>query len=234
MFCIKIAGHAFQVQHRFASTRDYCLRYLTEDAAEAVITVTQEDLQAQQQALLEEALREGLRPRNFTEPFLERTVIQEKLAANLSCYHIFPFHGSAIAADGAGYLFTADTGTGKSTHTRLWRQLLGERAVMINDDKPFLQITEDGAVVHGTPWSGKHGLDTNIAVPLRGICLLERGKEDWIRRISPEEAMPQLRKQAGGADPRLLDRLGETVPLWHLRCTATAYAAEVAIQAMGR
>ena len=161
-------------------------------------------------------------------------MIQEKLAAHLSRYDIFPFHGSAIAADGVGYLFTADTGTGKSTHTRLWRQLLGERAVMINDDKPFLQITEDGAVVHGSPWSGKHGLDTNIAVPLGGICILERGEEDRIWRISPEEAMPQLRKQAGGADPRLLDRLGERVRLWHLCCTATVHAAEVAFQAMGR
>jgi serine kinase of HPr protein (carbohydrate metabolism regulator) len=57
-------------------------------------------------------------------------------------YDTFLFHGSAIAVDGVGYLFTAKSGTGKSTHARLWRELLGARAVMVNDDKPLLRVTE--------------------------------------------------------------------------------------------
>ena len=233
MFHIKIAGHTARVQPLFASTRDYCARYLTEEAPELTITVTPQDLEAQQQALRAEALQEGLRPRVFTDPFLERTVIQEKLAARLLDYDTILFHGSAIAVDGAGYLFTADCGTGKSTHARLWRQLLGDRAVMVNDDKPFLQLTDGGILLHGSPWSGKHGLDTNVTVPLRGICILERGKEDRIERITPSQALPMLQKQACHALPGHIHRLSATVPLYHMTCTPTPTAAATAYAAMG-
>ena len=79
--------------------------------------------------------------------------------------------------DGQAVLFTAKSGTGKSTHTKLWRDLFGERAVMVNDDKPLLRILKDGVLVCGTPWDGKHRLSTNCALPLKAICILERGKK---------------------------------------------------------
>ena len=233
-FTIQIAGHTAAVNSLFDSTRHYCARYLTEETPEFSITVTREALEREQAVLLEEAKLEGIRPRVFTDPFLERTVIQNKLAQRLLREDILLLHGSAVAVDGQGYLFTADCGTGKSTHTRLWREVFGSRAMMVNDDKPFVQLTEHGVFLCGSPWSGKHGLDTNVTVPLKGICILRRGSENQIRRLSPEEAGPMLRKQCNAPDSALVSRLGEIVPLWQMDCTRDPQAAEVSYHAMSR
>ena len=192
-FVMEVAGLVTQVQPMFFSTREYCRPYLSERKPEFFIEVTGEDLIRQQAALDQEADQEGLRRRKFTDPFLERTVIQEKIAEKLLERNTLLLHGSTVAVDGQAYLFTAPCGTGKSTHTRLWKQVFGERAVMVNDDKPFLELKDSGILLHGSPWSGKHGLDSNISVPLGGICLLERGSENRIHTLSPEQALPMLR-----------------------------------------
>lgn len=233
-FTIKIAGHTAQVHSLFDSTAHYCGRYLTEEPPEFSITVTKEDLEAEQASLLAEARREGIRPRVFPDPFLDRSVIQNKLAQQLLAYDILLLHGSAVAVDGKGYLFTADCGTGKSTHTRFWRETFGERAVIVNDDKPFVKLTGEGVFLCGAPWSGKHGLDTNITVPLNGICILRRGSENRIASLSPEKALPQLQKQCNAPDSPLVEQLCRSVPLWQMECTKDPSAAAVSYAAMSQ
>ncbi len=238
-FCIKLAGRTAKVQSLFDSTKDYCRKYLNDAAPEFTVAVTREDLILEQHLLDQEADEEGLRRRVFTDPFLERTAIQRKIAEQLLSYDVLLIHGSAIAVDGKGYLFTARTGTGKSTHTRLWRQVFGSRAVMVNDDKPFLQFTESGIFLCGAPWSGKHGLDTNITVPLQGICILERGAENAITPVSADAAAAFLCHQCQAPMDaeklplftRLTKRL-PAVPLWHMRCTVSEEAPAVAYKAM--
>ena len=239
-FTMKIAGHAAAVTSLFESTPQYFRAYLTEDAPEFSITVSKDQIDFEQADLLEEAHRDGFRPRVFTDPFLERAAIQRAFAEFLIDFDILLLHGSAIAADGLGYLFTAHSGTGKSTHTRLWRQVLGDRAVMVNDDKPFIALTEDAVLLYGSPWSGKHGLDTNVCVPLQGICLLERGSENRIERIGAEDLLPMLRKQAycpmdEEKHPVFLELtniLAHRVNLWKMACTKDPAAAQMAFDAM--
>ncbi len=239
-FNIRIAGFTASVASLFASTKDYCARYLTEEMPMCHIAVTRKDLDFEQEFLRQEALEEGIKIRKFTDPFLERAAIQRKLADFLFGQGVLMTHGSTVAVDGKAYLFTARCGTGKSTHTRLWRQVFGDRAAMVNDDKPFLKITEAGVLACGSPWSGKHGLDTNITVPLQGICILQRGKENRIQRISPEEALPMLRHQshcplAPGMEQQfhwLVSRLAEQTPLWKMACNMDPQAAEVSHKAM--
>ena len=239
-FHMEIAGAVFSVRSLFDSTKDYCRNYLTEKNAECSVVVFPEDLVFEQQMLDEEALEEGMKRRKFTDPFLERTAIQRKVAEYLIHRNVLLIHGSAVAVDGLGYLFTAACGTGKSTHTRYWREIFGNRAVMVNDDKPFAHIAETGVTLYGAPWSGKHGLDTNIAVPLQGICILTRGPENKIRRISSDEALPMLlhqsqmpmEKELHGAFQTLVRSLAQTVPLWHMECTKDPRAAKVAHDAM--
>ncbi len=239
-FTIEIAGQAVGVRSLFASTKDYCARYWTSREPEFFVEVHPEDLEQEQQRLRQEAIEEGFRFRTFPDPFLDRAVIQRKIAEVLFVRDILLFHGSAIAVDGRGYLFTAKSGTGKSTHTRLWRQVLGDRAVMVNDDKPFLRFTEGGVLVCGAPWSGKHGLDANVTVPLGGICILERGQENRIWPIGPEEARPMLEHQSCppsqeeklGRFRELVDELAKRVPLWRMECTKEPEAAVVAFEAM--
>lgn len=239
-FTIEIAGLVTCVQPMFFSTREYCRSYLTEKRPEFYVEVTPEDLVRQRELLDQEADEEGLRRRKFTEPFLERAVIQDKLAQKLLERNTLLLHGSTVAVDGNAYLFTAPCGTGKSTHTRLWREVFGDRAVMVNDDKPFLKITTEGVLAYGSPWSGKHGLANNVCVPLKGICLLQRGTENEIRPLAPEYGIGLLREQAHipedsalrGSVFALVDALLEKVPLWQMSCNKEPVAAEIAYRAM--
>ena len=239
-FTIELAGCTLQVNSLFASTRDYCRDYLTEKEPEFFITITPEDLTFQQAQAYREAREEGLKPRVFSDPFLERTAIQRKIAEKLFAYDVLVFHGSVVAVDGQGYLFTAKSGTGKSTHTRFWRETFGERAVMVNDDKPFLRIGREGILVCGAPWSGKHGLDTNVTVPLKAICILERGTENRIRRIDARDVLLMLLQQSNRPlDSRLLpkymeliDGLANGTDLWKMQCSLDPRAAAIAYEAM--
>lgn len=234
-FSMKIAGRVGAVGCLFESTPAYFHAYVTREPADFSVTVTREDVTAEAEAFLQEALEEGFRVRTFTDPFLERAAIQRKFAARLLSDGVLVLHGSVVAVDGQGYLFTADSGTGKSTHTRLWRQLFPDRAVMVNDDQPFLRITEAGVWACGSPWSGKHGLDSNITVPLRGICFLQRGPENRIQRLAPSTAVPALRRSCRFPDPAqwpLIDTLAAQVPLWHMECNKNPDAAAAAYAAM--
>ena len=150
----------------------------------------------------------------------------------------FQFHASAVALDGQGYLFTAPCGTGKSTHAEKWCRLFG--AQCINDDKPALRRLEEGWMVWGTPWSGKHDLSSPIGVPLAGIACLRQSSENRIRRMSAQEALPyilsqcirQLTLQQSDVQLQLVDRLLQEVPVWLLECNIDDEAATVSLQAM--
>lgn len=241
-FQISIAGLAVRIQPVFETTAVYCRNYWTQEEPCCFYTVTEADLDFEQHMLDLEALEEGMKQRKFTGPFLERAAIQRRIAEELLERNTLLLHGSTVAVDGEAYLFTASCGTGKSTHTRLWREVFGQRAVMINDDKPFLQVKDNCVIAHGSPWSGKHGLDNNISAPLKGICVLKRGSENEIRRAEPEAVIEMLHHQAFlSTDPvlqektrMLVEKLAQTVPLWEMECTKDRQAAEVAHAAMSR
>lgn len=242
VFRIRIAGEIIEVRSLFESTRDYCAPYLTEEEPDFFVEVTKEDLVRRQELAYAEAKREGLRPRVFPDPFLERETVQAEVARQLLQRNVLLVHGSAVAADGVGYLFCAPCRTGKSTHTRLWRELLGDRAVMINDDKPFLRLEPERILICGSPWSGKHGLHSNIAVPLGGICILERGRENSIFRAGTEDVLPVLLHHGAGPEEEaaqvhyegLMGQLAARVKLWKMCCTKEPEAARMAWEAMRR
>ena len=239
-FNIEIAGVIFEIMPLFQSTKEYFRQYLTDRTAEYPVRLTREDLVYEQYLLDCEAVEEGLKKRKFSEPFLERSVFQRRIADLLVRHDVLMLHGSTIAVDGKAYLFTAPCGTGKSTHTRLWRELFGDKAVMVNDDKPFLRITEESVFACGSPWCGKHGLATNISVPLHGICVLSRGKENRIQRADVSEVMDILRQQAHTplddnlrmASYALIDDIVRQIPLWQLQCNMEQEAARVSYDAM--
>ena len=239
-FTMEVAGLAVGVQPLFQSTIEYCRAYLTQKAPEFSVQLTWEDLAYEQKLLEQEAVKEGLKLRKFKEPFLERSCIQRRVADYLLGRDVLMLHGSTIAVDDLAYLFTAPCGTGKSTHTRLWRELFGQRAVMVNDDKPFLQISDSGVVAYGSPWSGKHGLASNVRVPLKGICLLRRGAENVIAPGDPGQIKAELYEQAHESeDPSLVekahclvDALVEKVSLWSMACNKEPEAAVIASGAM--
>lgn len=150
-------------------------------------------------------------------------------------------HSSAVVVNGKAYLFTADCGVGKSTHTSLWVRVLGEKnAFILNDDKPVLRLENGVWYAYGTPWSGKHGINRNEKVPLGGICALNRGADNEISSFAGAEAIRTILAQTpkpGDAESRmliltLLDKLITQVPIWKLRCNMDPEAAIVAYEAM--
>lgn len=151
-------------------------------------------------------------------------------------------HASAVALDGRGYLFSGPSGVGKSTHTQLWRRAFPE-AKVFNDDKPALRLVEDRWYAYGTPWSGKHGININMKVPLAGICFLRRGEANEIVRLSPKEAMKHviaqtIRRFRGEVQLDLMltlvDRLVRDIPIYELRCTPDIGAAQLSYETMRR
>lgn len=119
----------------------------------------------------------------------------------------FMLHSSGVCADGYAYLFSADPGTGKSTHTDLWLKYI-KGAEIINDDKPAIRLIDDKIYVYGTPWSGKTDQNKNIRLPLGGIVFIERSENNWIKEISVKEALPLILGQTiRPTDPKLMNKL---------------------------
>ena len=94
-------------------------------------------------------------------------------------------HSSCIMYKGKAYMFTAHSGTGKSTHTGLWKQVFGDEVTYINDDKPLLRKIDGIWTAFGNPWSGKTDLNTNCSAPVGAIVFLNRGEKNTIRKLQP-------------------------------------------------
>ncbi len=237
---IEIAGRTVAVNAMNESTCEFLRGYQWENTADFSVEISPEDIILEREKATRENEIEGLPARSYTDAYLELTAVQRKITERLFDYDTLLFHGSTVAVDDQAYLFTAKSGTGKSTHTGLWRELLGDRAIMVNDDKPFLEITKTGVIACGSPWNGKHKLGNNIQVPLKAICILERGEENRIQKIEPQEALHMLIQQsARPADPQklgkyleLVDRLARNVRLYKMTCTPTIEAAQMAYMTM--
>lgn len=107
----------------------------------------------------------------------------------------FYLHASAVVRDGKAYLFSGDSGTGKSTHTRLWLDVFGGDTRIINDDKPVLRCIDGVWYAYGTPFCGKDDINLNERAPLAGICFLKQASHNRIRRLTPMEALPKILRQ---------------------------------------
>ena len=240
MFTIKLAGQNIGIAAINGYVREYCRDYLTEDRADFDIAISPSDIEYERERSAAEDKKEGIPTRQFSDSYLETLAVYRKIADKMLDYDTILFHGSVVAVDGVGYLFTAKSGTGKSTHTRLWREMLGERAVMINDDKPLISLSKSGIMVHGTPWDGKHRLSTNTSVPLRAICILERAEENRIVPITKKDAYNMLMQQVyrpTGVEGMmktlaLIDRLAAGVKLYRLGCNMYISAAITAYNGM--
>lgn len=235
-----IAGLIVQIHSIYPMIQEYCKDYATTEPPQFAVTVTPSDIHYEREKTAREDQVEGLPIRVYADDYLETLAVYRKIANQMLQRDTLLFHGSAIAVDGKAVLFTAKSGTGKSTHTRLWRETFGARAIMVNDDKPLLRILEDRVLVCGTPWDGKHRLSTNCMLPLQAICILERGEKNEIHRISAKEALPMLLQQSyRPEDPagvarllQVVNKLTRQMAFYRLHCNMEPEAAQVSYKAM--
>lgn len=236
----KIADKNVKISSFFEAVHILCRDYISCEKADFSVTVCDEDIAFERNKSEQEDLAEGIEIRQFSDDYLETLAIYRKIAEQMIDYNTVLFHGSAIAVDGCAYLFSAKSGTGKSTHTKLWRALLGDRAVMVNDDKPLLKVTDSGVYVCGTPWNGKHRLGNNIIVPLKAVCILSRSSENHIERLDSKGAFLRLMEFAYHSSQKdklvktigLVNKISSKVNLYSLGCNMQPDAAIVAYNAM--
>ena len=239
----EITDHVYEIRSLYGDIHTLCRDYRAEKTAtaETVIVTTESDVEYERKKAKREAEFAGAVYKELPDGYLETLAVYRKIATHAVSRGMFLFHCSAIAVDGTAYAFTAKSGTGKSTHTSLWRKVFGERAVTVNDDKPIIGIRNGAATVYGTPWNGKHGLGSNIPVPLKAICFLSRGAENRIRRITDKRAvLPQLLNQTFRPSDavalkrtlELLDELCASVEFYTLECNMEDEAALVSFNGM--
>lgn len=232
VFRMRVAEITVEVHSLYTDVKEMCREYLCEDKPDVVIVMTEEDIGNERKRYPD--------GEKATAGYIETLAVYRKIAEAALDHEILLIHGSAVAVDGRGYLFLAPSGTGKSTHTRLWREFFGDRAEMINDDKPLLRLEENQILVCGTPWNGKHRLGTNKNVPLQGLCILRRGKENKIRRVSAKEAYADVLRQIYRplADREKMEKTMELMdkilrlPLYYMECTISAEAAKMSYENM--
>ena len=182
-FTMRMAEFVIEVDSISPRTCVLCLDYLDYGEPDFKIKISDEDIKSEQM-LASEANKTN-------EIVLENTAVYRKITDKLLEYKYVLMHGAVIAVGEYCYMFSAPSGTGKTTHIRLWLQNVKDSYV-INGDKPLIKVEEDRLVASGTPWAGKEHMSTNTMKPLKSIVLLERSDNNFIEKISFQQAFPYL------------------------------------------
>lgn len=234
-----MADRVMEITSIYDKVHNYCKGYETDEPVDFSVAITLNDIDFEKEKTYSEYTYEGLKAPNFPDDLLEITAVYRKIGEKMPDYDTVIFHGSSISVDGQGYLFTAKSGTGKSTHTKLWRELLKDKAIMINDDKPLIHIG-DKVTIYGTPYNGKHRIGNNISAPLKAICILKRAEENHIKRISKTQAYAMILQQVYrpydkiqlAKTLKLVDKMVDKVEFYELACNMDIQAAEIAYNTM--
>ena len=169
---------------------------------------------------------------NSSDGVIESLAAYREICNRAYAYGCMFMHCSAISYKGNGVLFTAPSGTGKSTHSALWRRYFGEAVQIVNDDKPFLRFGENSVEVCGTPWDGKHHRSNNICVPVKAIVILSQAKKNRIYKTDAKQALYHILNQTiRPDDPALMntvldfcEKLLQQVPVYALECNISEEA----------
>lgn len=230
---IRIAGLNVDVQNQYSLCASLCRDYLAAfTRADITVCVTKDEIEREM-----EAAKEPVTPAEA-----EFACIYRHIARALPDFDGFVFHAATITYQGNAIAFSAPSGTGKSTHVRLWQAEFGNAVAVLNGDKPIFRFVNNALYAFGTPWCGKEHESQNTAAPLKALVFLERGAQNEISRISDAEAVRRLYHQVlmPGEDARnlhflsLLDRMLQETPAYLLKCNMHKDAAHVACAALCR
>lgn len=238
-FTITLAGISADIHALYSSTKIFCQDYLSNNIPLFSVTITQQDIDYERDKSEKNSCLTGTPIHHYKDSYLETLAVYRKLAKKLLHYNIILFHGAVLTMDGMAYLFTAPSGTGKTTHVHLWKRVFGDSVSILNGDKPLLKITQDGVFVCGTPWQGKENEGENRIVTLKAICILERSETNWMESLTFDQALPVLLQQTYRPTEtqaliktmKLIKDLDQ-VNLYRLGCNMNPEAAEVAYVGM--
>lgn len=227
MSIYRIADLSVEINPKSVYTKQYISDYLVEDCKPDFKIEVNEDMLSYEKTLVH----------GFDDGVYESTAIFRSLCLKvLESYNGFFFHCSAVSLDGKAYLFTAPSGTGKSTHAQLWKAHFGDRLKIINDDKPIIRQSKNGFVAYGTPWNGKERRGENICGKIHGIFIIEQCKTNSVEKVKPASELGTLLSQT--IRPKnakllsnllaMLESLTMQVPIFRLKCNISDEAVVTA------
>lgn len=230
-FIVKLADKNIEINSVHDELKNFLRDYVVTDVTpDFSLTLSEEDIRVEKEMATNE---------NFSATYLETLATLRKLAEILPFHNRILMHGASISYGDYAYLFTAPSGTGKSTHIRLWKKFIGDDVKIVNGDKPFISL-DDEPQIYGTPWAGKENWHKNRKVPLKAICFVQRGTTNSIRQMDPSECLSLLFRQvyipcdgaSAGLTLELIDLMLKKVPVYILTCDMSEEAVQCSFEAL--
>lgn len=170
-----------------------------------------------------------------------KTAVTMAYALNIVRHNCLKVHASVIEYQGSALLFFGVSGTGKSTHSRLWQQYI-PGCTLLNDDEPTLRIEEDGSIrVYGAPWSGSTPCYKNHSAQVAGIVHLYQHPENKLTRLKGYDAFSSLLTSSSimrtdeenkNFSMDLVIKMINKVPLYRLDCRPDEEAVSLTFSIM--
>ena len=206
-----------------------CADYISEEEPDFKIELTEQDINSERE------LADG----EFSNSYLETIAFYRKLADILPSKNAFVLHSAFFEVEGEGIAFAAHSGTGKTTHMRLWKKLLGDKMKVVNGDKPIIRFFDEDPKTpygYGTPWNGKERMGTNSKAPLKHICFIERATDNSCEPMAVADVVDLIFNQVympknplgAVATIQLINRLVNSCNLWKIKCNMDIEAAATA------
>lgn len=228
----RIADIEIGLKNHSEFTKKYLFEYKSNSLEpQFTVTITDEML----------AYEKKIAVKKVPDPYYEITAILRAICYKaLSEYNGFFLHCSCLEYKKGAYVFTAKSGTGKSTHTRLWREVLGDEVTMINDDKPIVRFIDGTFFIYGTPWNGKHSISNNIKAPIKAIYYLHQAKENRVERCDAVSSISKILSQTVIPDDKevllnlldMLEKLVSDIPVFDLYCNISHEAVHTALNSI--
>ena len=228
----KIADLNIGIENHREFTKKYMRDYLTDEQnIDFSVIVTPQMIIEEEKIAVEKV------PQQYYELTAILRVICKKIVRD---YNGFFLHCSCLKYKDEAIVFTAKSGTGKSTHSRLWREKLNNQVEMINDDKPIVRLIDDVFYIYGTPWNGKHSLSNNIKAPIKAIYYLHQAENNKVSQCDPISSITKILSQTVLPDDKasmdnllsMTEKLVSTTPVSDLDCNISYEAVDVVLNSL--
>ena len=227
-FTVEFAILNIEINPQFDYPYKLCRDYLSDGKPEFSVSPSDEDIDKEIE----------ISPYTPARGYAESICVYRAISEIIPLYNRMIFHGAVISYKNKGYIFTAPSGTGKTTHIRLWMKYL-DGVDIVNGDKPLLEIG-DKVTAYATPYAGKERYQNHSSIDVSAICLIKRGAENKIRKVTSGEILTQLMAQmylpenpeATIKTLDLLDSLVKLVPLYVLECDMSEEAVKTSFEAL--
>lgn len=229
MFVVQLAELNIGIENKYDYIYNMCVDYITDNAYDFTVSASDDEIMAEDKGT------------SFGEGYLESLAIYRKIAEKVLGYNGFLIHGVVAEVNKCGVAFLARSGVGKSTHARLWKELLKNEMTIINGDKPLVRIIDGKIFAYGTAWAGKENIHSNTKTELRKICFIERSEKNECSPMKKNMVFERLIKQIYiPKDKSLLyltleymSTLIEKCDFYQIKCNTDISAAETAYEGIG-